>query len=73
MQLDYSRSGNTVFCSFLPSLLMEKLQYKLVPHAAYRKVTALWQNVEVQLTDSPDEYQRQNACTIAESLKSVEE
>ena len=72
-QLDYSRYGHAALRSFLPEKLIQQLRTELIPYANSHSLSAWRQKVEVQLTDSSDEYYKENACTIADSLKSVQE
>lgn len=72
-QLDYSRYGHAALRSFLPEKLIQQLRTELIPYADSHSLSAWRQKVEVQLTDSTDEYYKENACTIADSLKSVQE
>lgn len=72
-QLDYTRNGHAVLHSFLPQTLIEQLRSELIPYAASHALSAWHQKVEVQLADSSDQYYRDNARTIANNLKSIEE
>ena len=72
-QVDYCRQGHAVLRSFPPQSLIQKLRSELLPHAASHAMSAWRQKVEVQLADSPDDYCRENARSIATNLNSVEE
>lgn len=72
-QLNYSRKGHTVLRSFLPPTLIEALHSELIPYATSHALSAWRQKVEVQLADGSDEYHRDNARSIADNLKSIEE
>ncbi|KAL7538476.1 hypothetical protein ACHAXR_008570 [Thalassiosira sp. AJA248-18] len=72
-QLDYSRHGHSALRSFLPQTVIQQLHSELLPYAASHAVSAWRQKVEVQLADSSDEYYRENARTIADNLKSIQE
>jgi len=72
-QLDYSLYGHAALRSFLPQTLIQQLRSELLPYAASHALSAYRQKVEVQLADSSDDYYRENARTIAGSLKGIEE
>jgi len=72
-QLDYSRNGHAALRSFLPKELIKQLRKELISYTTTHSLLAWRQKVEVQLADSSDEYYKDNACPIANNLKSIEE
>lgn len=72
-QLDYARKGHAVLRSFLPSSTTESLRSELLPYIKSHELQAWRQKVEVQLGDSSDSYQRQNARSIAQSLITIDD
>lgn len=72
-QLDYSRNGHAALRSFLPKELIKQLREELISYTTTHSLLAWRQKVELQLADSSDEYYKDNACSIANNLKSIEE
>jgi hypothetical protein len=72
-QLDYARKGHAVLRSFIPSSTIESLRSELLPYIKSHELQAWRQKVEVQLADSSDSYQRQNARLIAQSLITIDD
>jgi len=72
-QLDYSRNGHADLRSFLPKELIIQLREELISYTTTHSLLAWRQKVEVQLADSSDEYYRDNAFSIVNNLKSIEE
>jgi len=72
-QLQYSRYGHAVLRSYLPPSIVQTLRSELLPHVASRAILAWRQKVEVQLSNSADNYHRENAQSIVQNLASVEE
>jgi len=72
-QLDYSRNGHAALRSFLPKELIIQLRKELISYTATNALLAWRQKVEVQLADSSDDYYKDNACSIANNLQSIEE
>ena len=71
-QLDYSRNGHAALRSFLPKELIIQLREELISYTTTNALLAWRQKVEVQLADSSDDYYKDNACSIANNLKSIE-
>lgn len=59
--------------SFLPKSTIERLRSELLPYSKSHELEAWRQKVEVQLADSSDSHFRQNARSIAQSLKTVDD
>ena len=72
-QLDYSRNGHAALRSFLPKELIAQLRKELISYTTTHSLLAWRQKVEVQLADSSDDYYKDNACSVANNLKSIEE
>lgn len=70
-QLNYARKGHAVLRSFLPRSTIDDLRSELLPYSKSHELEAWRQKVEVQLVDSSDSYYRQNASSIAQSLKTI--
>jgi hypothetical protein len=72
-QLDHWRDGHTVLRSFLPPKLIQQLRSEIVPYATSNALSAWHQKVEVQLNNSAYTYQRDNAISIANNLRTIYE